>query len=470
MNRNPKVFIMGAGPAELSAGYVLTQQNVDSIVCEKADLVGGLARTVRKGEFLFDIGGHRFFTENDEIHRFVMDLMGDEVIKVKRKSRILFRGKYIDYPLNFISSLLGVGIPDCFKFSFDYIAIKMLNRFSEKKTISFEDYIVSQFGRKLFDLFFKVYTEKIWGIPCNQISSDWAGQRIQGMSLKTALENALFRWRKNSPKSLVHEFHYFKQGYGRISEKLASDMQRANKVYLKTGVVQAQHEGKRIKAAIVNKDDRGLMIHADHFISGIPITELVQMMTPSAPDEVVEASKKLRYRDLITVHLMLNRQQVTPNHWIYIHDRDIGFARIHEPKNWSIEMAPFGKTSLVIEYFCNQGDSIWSKSNENLVDLTIQDLSEKLGLINRREILDGFVLRHPKAYPVYDVGYEKHLHRIYQFLDGFKNLHIVGRCGMFRYNNTDHAIETGVKAARHILGAHDAPGQINLEKEYLEKK
>lgn len=445
---------MGAGPAGLSAGYVLTQQSVNSVVCEQANAVGGLARTIRKGNFRFDIGGHRFFTKNDDIHKFIMDLMGDEVIKVKRKSRILFCGKFIDYPLPIVDSLLCAGIPDCFIIPFDYMYQKIDGRLKGKKIISFEDWVVNQFGRKIYGLFFKSYSEKIWGMPCDQVSADWARQRIAGMSLKTTFTKALFKWKKNSPSSLIDEFNYFKQGFGRISEKLAEHIQKANRIYIKTRVVQVQHEEKKIKGVVISQKGCLYNIGADYYISSIPITTLVQIMNPPAPEEVIEASKNLRYRNLITVHLMLNQHKVTSDHWIYIHDRDIGFARIHEPKNWSIEMAPPGKTSLVIEYFCSRSDKIWNMSDENLIDLTLHDLVKKLCLIEKEKILDGFVFRHPKAYPVYDIGYETHLYKVYQFLSDFKNLYVIGRCGMFRYNNVDHAIETGVKAAHNILGAN----------------
>jgi protoporphyrinogen oxidase len=468
VNRPTRVLVLGAGPAGLSAGYVLTKNRVETLVIEAEPYVGGLARSVSLNGFTFDLGGHRFFTKNEEILGFVREIMRDEIITVRRKSRILFRGKFVDYPLTLRSSLLSVSPIDAALIPVTYAAAKVYNRVHGRKVISFEDWGVSQFGRKMFDLFFRPYTEKIWGIPCDRLSADWASQRIRGMSLKAALAAVLLPSGRDSPKSMIKEFHYFRRGYGRVCERIGEEVRKANTIALSSRVIAVHHDGTRVQGITAETNDSKRREDGDHMISSIPLTDLVRILDPPAPDSLFRAAERLRYRDLLTVHLMFDRERVTNDHWVYVHDRSLGFARFHEPVNWSPEMAPEGKTSLVVEYFCTRGDPIWKRQDEDLIEETVRDLAEGLGLISRDELLDGFVLRHRRAYPIYDLGYNRPLREILAFLSGFENLQLVGRSGIFRYNNTDHAMETGMKAAENVLGAdHDVLG-VNVEKEYLE--
>ena len=468
-------LIMGAGPGGLCSAYVLSKAGMPATVVEKAPFVGGLARTIHKqtehGEFKFDIGGHRWFTKNDELNDIFREVVADEILMVNRISRIYFDGRFVDYPLKISNALKAIGPVTSAKAMADYVKTRAFNKLRPKPIISMEDAYIDQFGPTLYRLFFQRYSEKVWGHPCDEMSGDWVTQRSKGMSIVTAVKDAIVP-SKGKVVSLIDEFMYPRDGFGRFSERMADAVTgMGNEVRLGTGVEKVIREGNRVAAVEVSTESGTERIEADNFISSIPLTMLAKIMEPAAPKEVLEAADKLTFRNVITVNLMLKKRQVTPDTWLYVHDRNILFGRFHEPKNWSPAMVPGDEyTSLVVEYFCSFGDHIWSMSEEALVEQTVKHLVQDLRFITRDEVIGGFTIRAPRAYPAYLIGYEEPLATIKNFVYSMENLQIIGRYGTFRYNNTDHSIETGLLAAKNLLGEHHDLDQVNAEKEYHEIK
>jgi protoporphyrinogen oxidase len=334
-----------------------------------------------------------------------------------------------------------------------------------------EDAYIDQFGPTLYQLFFQRYSEKVWGLPCSEMSGDWVSQRSKGMSLVTAVKDAIVPSR-GKVVSLIDNFMYPRNGFGRLSERMADGITAGgNTVRLNAGVVRVHREGRRIAAITIDGASGLERIEGDEFVSSIPLTYLVQIMDPPAPPEVVSAAAALTFRNIITVNLMLRRRQVTPDTWLYVHDRNILFGRLHEPKNWSPAMVPGDDyTSIVAEYFCSFGDAIWSMTDEALVAQTVRHLVDDLKFIAPGDVLGGFAVRAPRAYPSYVLGYEAPLATLKAFVSAFDNLQIIGRYGTFRYNNTDHSIETGLLAAKNILGESHDLDRVNSEQEYHEMK
>jgi len=471
-----RTVVMGAGPAGLCSAYVLSKAGAPAVVFERAPFVGGLARTIAKqtpqGEFKFDIGGHRWFTKNDELNALFREVIGEELLWVNRISRIYFDGKFIDYPLRISNALKAVGPVMSARAMADYGRVRAQAKVRPKPVVSMEDAYIDQYGKTLYELFFKRYSEKVWGLPCDQMSGDWVSQRTKGMSIVTAVKDAIVP-SKGKVVSLIDEFMYPRNGFGRFSERMADAITaRGNQVRLGAGIDRVHHDGKRVTAVtIAGADGSKERVEAEHFISSVPLTLLAQMMEPAAPADVVEAAKSLIFRDIITVNLMLRKRQVTRDTWLYVHDKNILFGRFHEPKNWSPAMVPSDDyTSLVVEYFCSRGDQIWTMTDEQLVEQTVKHLVEDMGFISRDEVLGGFAIRAPRAYPSYVIGYEQPLTKLKEYIAQFENLQYIGRGGSFRYNNTDHSIETGMLAAKNVLGERHDLERVNADEEYHEIK
>ena len=466
---------MGAGPGGLCSAYVLTKAGRPALVVEKAPFVGGLARTISRqteaGEFKFDIGGHRWFTKNDELNELFREVVAEELIWVDRISRIYFDGRYVDYPLKISNALRAIGPAVAVRAVADYGRTRIRQRLAPQPVRSMEDAYIDQFGPTLYRMFFQRYSEKVWGLPCSEMSGEWVSQRSKGMSLLTAVKDAVIPSR-GKVVSLIDRFMYPLNGFGRLSERMADGIRAGgNEVRLGAGVERLHRDGRRITGLTVQTAHGPEHVTGDQFISSIPLTFLVQSMDPPAPPEVIEAARQLTFRNIITVNLMLRRRQVTHDTWLYVHDRNILFGRLHEPKNWSPAMVPGDEyTSIVAEYFCSFGDHIWQMTDDQLVEQTVTHMVEDLKFISRDEVLGGFAVRAPRAYPSYVLDYDKHLEIVKRFVYGFENLQIIGRYGTFRYNNTDHSIETGLLAAKNILGERHDLERVNADQEYHEIK
>jgi len=467
--------VMGAGPGGLCSAYVLSKAGVPTTVVERAPFVGGLARTIRHqtefGEFKFDIGGHRWFTKNDELNDIFKEVVADELLWVDRISRIYFDGRYVDYPLKISNALKAIGPVTSAKAMADYGKTRIEQKINHKPVVSMEDAYIDQFGPTLYKLFFERYSEKVWGLPCSQKSADWVTQRSKGMSIVTAVKDAVVP-SKGKVVSLIDNFMYPRDGFGRFSERMADAItSMGNTIELETGVETVHREGNKVVAITASTPDGPRRIEAANFISSIPLTVLAKIVDPVAPPDVIESANALTFRNVITVNLMLKKPQVTNDTWLYVHDKNILFGRFHEPKNWSAAMVPGSEfTSLVVEYFCSFGDEIWNMTEEQLVDQTVRHLVEDMKFIKPDEVIGGFIVRAPRAYPSYVIGYEAHLEKVKNFVYSLENLQIIGRYGTFRYNNTDHSIETGLLAAKNLLGEHHDLDDVNADREYHEIK
>ncbi len=458
------VVIVGAGPAGLTAAYELTKAGIKPIVLEKADKVGGISRTETYKGYHFDIGGHRFFTKVEEVQQLWQEVLGEEFIKVPRLSRIYYQDRFFNYPLSLLNTLSNLGVFESFLILLSYFKAKWQPCPKEE---NLEEWVTNRFGQRLYKTFFKTYTEKVWGIPCTDIQAEWAAQRIKGLSLKTAVINALFK--TNNTKTLIKEFDYPVLGPGMMWQRFQQAVEgKGGEVQLNTGVVRLEREGRRIKRIITRRDGELISIAGEQFVSSMPLNELIKRLDPLPPDDVLEAAQSLKYRDFLIVALIVNREHLFPDNWIYIHSPEVKVGRIQNFKNWSAAMVPdSSKTCLGMEYFCTKGDGLWTMSDTELLDLASRELVN-LDLAKAEDVEDGFVLRQPKAYPVYDHEYRQHLEVIRNFLATIENLQTTGRNGMHRYNNQDHSMLTGLLAAKNILGEQHDLWEVNTERSYHE--
>lgn len=445
------VIIIGAGPAGLAAATILVQNNLKILLLEKDNQVGGISKTIKYKGFRFDLGGHRFFTKSEEVNRLWLKTLPKDFLIRPRLSRIYYRNKFFHYPVKPMNVLQGLGIKNSLAIILSYIHSK-LTPYGQETT--FEQWVSNRFGKKLFNTFFKTYTEKLWGLPCNQIHSDWASQRIKGLSLFSTLSNALFPvTKKNDIKTLINQFRYPKYGPGMMYEKMAENISSAGGVILtQKRIIKIKSNGKKILSVIaLNNKGQQEEYYADNFISSMPISDLINQITPAPSDNIILTNNKLLYRSFITVNIILSSPDPFPDTWIYIHSPEVQIGRIQNYKKWSPFMAQNNKmTPLGLEYFCTENDSFWKMTDANLIKLALREF-EKLRLGRKDDFLDGFVIRVPKAYPVYDLQYVFNRRKIINYLKRFRNLQTIGRYGMFRYNNMDHSIVTGLLAAKNIL-------------------
>ena len=471
----PGVVVMGAGPAGLAAAYELLKHAVPVTVLERDPrYVGGIARTVEHGGFRFDIGGHRFFSKNSEIEDLWTEILGDEMLSCARLSRIYYRGRYFDYPLKAVNALRNLGPWETVRCMTSYARARVRPA-AEPRTL--EEWVSNQFGYRLFSIFFKTYTEKVWGISTSELSADWAAQRIKGLDLGGAIKQALLPKRSSNGsgamiKTLIDRFRYPRLGPGqmweRVQELLAAS---GHPVLMGQSVERIAHDGSTVRSVEVRcADGQSRSYPGEQFISSLPIRSLIERLDPAPPAHVQKAADSLRYRDFLTVALMVDRRDVFPDNWIYIHDPEVKLGRIQNFKNWSVDMVPDpAQTCLGLEYFCFEGDGLWSSSDEELIDLGRREL-EQLGICRSSEVFDGAVVRQRKAYPVYDDSYQDHLAVVRQFLASLSNLQLAGRNGMHQYNNQDHSMLTGILAARNVaLGESFDLWKVNSDAEYLEE-
>ncbi len=476
-DREYKAIIVGAGPAGLTAAYELCKQGQPVVVLESdPQYVGGIARTVEYHGFRFDIGGHRFFSKSREVEDLWTEILGPDLLQRPRSSKIYYRGKFYSYPLKPLEALRKLGVVESALCVLSFLKARV-NPAANPRT--FEDWVVNQFGQRLFRIFFKTYTEKIWGKSCREISADWAAQRIKGFSLGVAIKNAVLgkrkgEDRKSAVKTLLDTFRYPRLGPGMMWEACAAKIRAmGGEVLLGKSVVGCRFDGERNSWAVSARTADGTLeeYRGEHVVSSMPMRQLVAQIEPRLSEDTVRAGNSLAYRDFLTVALILRERHRFNDTWIYIHDPAVKVGRVQNYKAWSPEMAPeAGYCGYGLEYFCFEGDGLWTMADEELQALARKEF-EQVGLGSAADVVDGCVIRQAKAYPVYDDNYRKNVDAVRRGLAAHcRNLHLVGRNGMHRYNNQDHAMMTAMLAARNILAGktiYDLWG-VNEDCEYHE--
>ena len=465
------VAVIGGGPAGLTAAYELqkrSQSDHKPIVFEATDDVGGISRTESYKGFRFDIGGHRFFTKVKEVEALWHEVGGEDFILRPRMSRIFYRGKYYAYPLKIFNALSNMGPVEAMQIMLSYFKWQVSPHREEE---NFEQWVTNRFGKRLFEHFFKSYTEKVWGIPCTEIRADWAAQRIKNLSLTKAVLNALTG--ANDTTSLIEEFEYPRLGPGQMWERFRDKVRdQGGEVRMQSAVTRVIRDDNRVEAIEVvdysGGKQRKYQLRADHFVNSMAIKDLIHAFDPPPPPHVVRAADRLKYRDFLIVTLVLDHPDPFPDNWIYIHSPEVHVGRIQNFRSWSPEMVPDpNKASIGMEYFCHEGDGLWATSDDELIRQASREL-EFLGLAKKETVVDGKVIRQPKAYPVYDGEYREALDTIQNWILGLENFQTVGRNGMHRYNNQDHSMLTAMLAARNILGEEHDIWNVNVERSYHE--
>jgi protoporphyrinogen oxidase len=473
-----ETFVIGAGPAGLTAAYCLSKQGRSVFVIERDPIyVGGISRTVDYKSFLFDIGGHRFFSKSKEVVALWQEILPDDFIARPRLSRIYYNGKFFSYPLKAFEALVKLGVFASAGCMLSYAYAKL---FPIAPARTFHEWVRNQFGERLFQIFFKTYTEKVWGMSCDEISADWAAQRIKGLDLTTAVMDGLKRslriGRKtkagsDTVKTLIESFQYPRKGPGMMWDAAALKIRNnGGRILMGRELVglafDAAHNLWRVQVATADGGRESYT--ARHVVSSAPMRELVERLKP-VPISRLHA-RALRYRDFLTVALMVRKDELFPDNWIYIHDPSVKVGRVQNFRSWSPEMVPAGMSCLGLEYFCFEGDALWDAPDGDLIALAKKEVAH-IGLVAEADVVDACVVRQAKAYPVYDEDYRDNIAAIRLDLEGsYPTLHLVGRNGMHKYNNQDHAMMTAMLTARNIVAGarlYDV-WNVNEDAEYHE--
>jgi protoporphyrinogen oxidase len=519
-------IIIGAGPAGLTAAFELvTKSDIKPVIIEKSDYIGGISRTIVYKGNRMDIGGHRFFSKSDVVMKWWLDIlplqglnnngrigeqdknsyligqgdgpdpeMTERVMLVRsRLSRIFFMRRFFDYPITLsVKTIRNLGFIRIIKIGWTYFWVRI---FPIKEEKSLENFFINRFGRELYKTFFKDYTEKVWGVPCNEIASDWGAQRIKELSVSKAIFHAIksiFKKektieQKDTETSLIEQFLYPKLGPGQLWETVASIIEeKGGKIIKNAEVIELKKDGDSINEVTYIDHSTGLRssIEGDYFFSTMAIRDLIAAIKTDVPDEVKMISKGLQYRDFITVGLLLNKLKIknetaiattngiVPDNWIYIQERDVRIGRLQIFNNWSPYMvADRNKVWIGLEYFCNEGDELWSKSDDQFIRFAIDEL-HKIDIIDKSDVVDSTMFRMPKTYPAY-FGTYSHFNVIRDYTDKIENLFLIGRNGMHKYNNQDHSMLTAIMAVENIISGKKSKENIwniNTEEEYHEKK
>ncbi|MEY2487602.1 MAG: hypothetical protein QOH39_3250 [Verrucomicrobiota bacterium] len=471
------VAIIGAGPAGLTAAYLLSKNDIAVTVLEADPVyVGGISRTATYKGFHFDIGGHRFFSKCKAVEDFWTEILPNDMLERPRSSRIFYGGKFFAYPLKPFEALMKLGV---FKSTLCVLSWLKARLWPIRDPRNFEDWVSNQFGKRLFNTFFKSYTEKVWGMSCKEISADWAAQRIKGLSLGSAIRNALFPQRRPKDrakviKTLINSFRYPRKGPGMMWEACAEKtIARGGKVEMGCRVTGCRYDEATSTWNLQFQDRDGVVhnLQSEHVISSAPMRELVRGLQPQVSESALQAAESLKYRDFLTVMLILKDRKTFDDNWIYIHDPSVKVGRVQNFRSWSPEMVPDAdKACYGLEYFCFEHDGLWESSDSDLIELARRELIQ-IGLAEEGDFIDGCVVRQKKAYPVYDDDYATHVATIREELEErYPNLHLVGRNGMHKYNNQDHAMMTAMLCTENILAdtkLYDL-WQVNGDAEYHE--
>jgi protoporphyrinogen oxidase len=461
-----EIIIIGAGPAGLTAAWEAEKHGMKTLILEGDSVVGGISRTVERNGWKFDIGGHRFFTKVDEVYDVWDEMLGKENFMLRpRMSRIYYNKKFFDYPLKASNALFNLGIVEAVRCVLSYIYVKIN---PPKTQDNFENWVAARFGWRLYNIFFKTYTEKVWGIDASEIGADWAAQRIKNLSLFKAIINSL-KLNKSDEiiTTLIDEFKYPKYGPGMMWESAKSQLQEKN------------HEIKfNTKVKKITKKDGFYQIETEtgedffsrHILSSMPLAKLPQTVFPSPEEKVMISGESLGFRDFLSVALVIDTENAFPDNWIYIHEPEVKVGRVQNYGSWSPYLVKDGKTCLGLEYFVNIGDELWSMSDNDLIALATREL-ESLSIIEKDSVLEGYVVKMPKAYPVYDLNYSKNVDNISNWIiKDHPTIHPIGRNGMHRYNNQDHSMMTAIKSVRNILkNENNNIWTINVEEDYHEE-
>lgn len=453
MKKSNKFTIIGGGPSGLAAAHELSTNNYEVTIYEKANIVGGLARTIEYKNCKYDIGPHRFYTLNKEVNNFYKNILGTDSINVKRLTRIFYDKKYFYYPLSPFNTLFNLGLTKALKILSSYFFSKIKSINKSYKISNFEDWVILNFGSELYKTFFKSYTEKVWGIECKYISKDWAAQRIKNISFFNVFFNSIIKKLTNKKvKSLVDSFQYPKHGAGFFYKKLSKIIiNNSGKIQLNSELTKIYHSNNKIEYIIIKTDDKELKIESDVYIFSNPFTEIVEKLNPKPPKNILESCSKLKYRHHIGVKLEIHGS-IFQDNWIYVHDPRVKMARVSNYKNFSPYMSnSTNKNPVTVEYFCFENDKIWKLNDQEIISFAISELKLS-GIINdSNSVENSFIVRSLNAYPVIAKDYEKHVLVVKNYLNHFSNLYPIGRSGMFKYNNQDHAIATGMYMARNLI-------------------
>jgi protoporphyrinogen oxidase len=462
---NYPVVVIGAGPAGLTSAYGLARQGLPPLVLERSGRVGGIARTEEYRGYRFDIGGHRFYTKVEQVETLWSDMLNGDLRKTPRLSRIYHRGRFFAYPLQMRDALQKLGVAESALVVLSYLKARVFPTPVEE---SFEQWVTNRFGQRAYKTFFQGYTEKVWGIPCTAIRADWAAQRIKGLSVWSVIKHALGS--KGDIKTLIDEFDYPRLGPGMMWDRFRDAVEAGGgQVALHADVTSIEREGNHIKSVQVRHNGQAQKIIADQFISSMSVQDLILRMRPAAPDAVLEAARRLHYRAFILVGVILDQPKLFPDNWIYVHSPDVKVGRIQNYRNWSPDLVPdAGKTSLGMEYFCEEGDEMWETPDAELIALAAREL-DYLRLADSGKLEDGVVFRQSAAYPVYDAEYRANLDVIRRYLATIDNLQTIGRNGTHHYNNMDHSMLTGMLAARNVMGEHHDLWDVNTDQSYGEE-
>ena len=458
--------ILGGGPAGLTAAYTLGRRGRPGVVFEADGQVGGIAKTIEFNGYRFDLGGHRFFTKLEPVQRLWEEMLGDEFLTRPRLSRIYYNGKYFAYPLTAKDVVGRLGPVESTLCALSYL---WAARRPKVEADTFEEWVTARFGRRLYDAFFRSYTEKLWGIPGSEIRSLWAAQRIKNFSLGKAMLTML-GLRREHVTTLIEEFQYPRLGPGQMWEEVGARVEEAGiGIQLQNRCVSITHADRRVRSVVLRHNGDVSEYAVDSVVSSIALRDLIQSLDPAPPPEVRAAARALRYRDLVLVALMTTEAEPFPDNWIYLHDPETRAGRVQNYGAWSAGMVRPGTTCLGVEYFCFEGDDVWQMSDEDAVSLATHELA-RIGLIDPTKVIDGVKVLVPKAYPMYDSHYEAAVKTIRSYLDEFANLQTCGRNGLHRYNNQDHSMWTGMLATLNLLNGnqHDI-WSVNTEAEYLEE-